>query len=55
MDEIAQRMAQMRWTWADKDPEALAILEGRIAATGRHQTLIPYSDLVAGSRFTSPI
>lgn len=54
MDEIARRMAAITWTYGDKDPQALAVLEGRIAETGRNLGLITYSDLVKGVTFHLP-
>lgn len=54
MDEIAREMAQIRWTWADKDRDALAELERRISATGRRRTLISYSELATGVLFRLP-
>jgi hypothetical protein len=54
MDEIAQRMAEIQWVYADKDPNALAILEERIADTGRKLGLITYSELVKGVDFHLP-
>jgi hypothetical protein len=43
-----------KWAWADKDPNALAALEQRIAETGRNLELITYSDLVKGLDFHLP-
>jgi hypothetical protein len=54
MDEIAQKMAEIEWIYADKDPNALAILEERIADTGQKLGLITYSDLVKGVDFHLP-
>src|SRR3954465_5417895 len=54
MDEIAQKMAEIGWIYADKDPNALAILEERIADTGRKLGLITYSELVKGVDFRLP-
>jgi hypothetical protein len=47
-------MAEIEWIYADKDPNALAILEERIADTGRKGILITYSDLVKGVDFHLP-
>jgi len=47
-------MAAIRWNYPDKDPHALAILEERIAETGRNLGLITYSDLVKGVTFHLP-
>lgn len=54
MKEIAREMAQIRWTWADKDREALRELERRIARAGRRRTLISYSELATGVEFRLP-
>lgn len=54
MDEFAQEMTALNWRYGDKDPEALAILEGRIAEAGRKLSLITYSDLVKGVEFHLP-
>jgi hypothetical protein len=54
MDEIARRMAEVEFSFAGKDPEALAVLEERIAETGRRLGLITYSDLVKGVVFHLP-
>ena len=47
-------MRDVHWAWADKDPNALAILEERIAETGRNLGMITYSDLVKGVDFHLP-
>lgn len=54
MDEICRRMQQVDWIWADKDPDALAVLEERIAEAGRNLSMITYSDLVKGVDFHLP-
>jgi hypothetical protein len=54
MDEICERMQQVDWVWADKDPDALATLEERIAEAGRNLSMITYSDLVKGVDFHLP-
>ena len=54
MDEVARKMAERTWSYADKDPAALTILEERIAAAGRELRLITYSDLVNGVTFHLP-
>lgn len=54
MDEIVQKMAEIEWIYADKDPNALAVLEERIADTGRKLSLITYSELVKGVDFHLP-
>lgn len=54
MDEILQRMHAVKWKWATNDPNALAILEQRIAETGKKLQLITYSDLVKDVVFHLP-
>ncbi|OLE54155.1 MAG: hypothetical protein AUG51_10010 [Acidobacteria bacterium 13_1_20CM_3_53_8] len=54
MDEIAKKMAEIEWIYADKDPQALSILEEKIAGTGRKLGLITYSKLVEGVDFHLP-
>jgi hypothetical protein len=39
-------MATIEWSFGDKDPKALSILEQRIAETGRELGLLTYSELV---------
>ena len=51
MDAIARKMAAIKWHYPDRDPDALAILEERIAEAGRNLSLITYSDLVKGVVF----
>ncbi len=34
-DEVARKMAAIEWSFGEKDPEALSILEQRIAETGQ--------------------
>src|SRR4051812_44570479 len=53
-DELCQKMRDVNWLWGDKDPKALAILEERIAETGRKLSMITYSDLVKGVEFHLP-
>ena len=54
MDKILQRMHAVQWKWATNDSNALAILEQRIAETGKKLQLITYSDLVSGVIFHLP-
>jgi hypothetical protein len=54
MDAIAQKMAEVNFVYADKDPDAVAILEHRIAEAGKRLQLITYSDLVKGVDFHLP-
>src|SRR3712207_6115114 len=54
IDQIARRMAEQEWTNDDIGPAALAILEGRVAETGRHLALLTSSDLVKGVPFHLP-
>ena len=54
MDEISRQMAQVKWTWANKDPIALLELEARIAKVGRNRGVITYSDLARDVEFRLP-
>jgi len=47
----ADRFADYKWVYADKDPDALSQLTERIAQAGRQGRLITYSDLVRGVKF----
>ena len=53
-DGILRRLEQLAWTYPLEDPQALAILEERIAETGRNLGLITYSELVEGVVFRLP-
>jgi len=53
-DELCKKMRAENWKWADKDPNALAVLEGKIAEVGRNLGMITYSDLVKGVDFHLP-
>jgi hypothetical protein len=54
MDDFANKMATVSWSFGDKDSNALAILEKRIADTGRDLKLVTYTDLVKGVDFRLP-
>ena len=54
VDQIADAFEGIRWTFADKDPEAVSELEKRIAHAGRQRQLATYSDLVRGVAFDLP-
>ncbi len=54
MDEILRKMRAVNWIYADKDPNALSLLEQRIADTGQRLGLITYSKLVSGITFHLP-
>jgi hypothetical protein len=54
MDPIDKKLQEIKWQWADKDLEALAMLEARIARTGHDLGLITYSALVDGVKFQVP-
>ena len=54
MDQIANKMSSLEWTYGDKDPEALSLLEESIAESGRKLGLITYSELVRGLDFHLP-
>ena len=51
MDPITERFKDITWRYAPQDAPALAELENRVAAVGRRQSLITYSDLVRGVEF----
>lgn len=51
---IAARFAEIRWSYADRDPQALDEFRRRLAATGRRESLIDYSALVRGVAFHIP-
>lgn len=51
MDELAQKLAAVEWTYADGDPDTKVELAERIAAAGHELGLITYSDLVEGITF----
>jgi hypothetical protein len=53
-DDTCHKMRAINWKWADKDPQALAALEEKIAAAGRNLQMITYSDLVKGVEFHLP-
>ena len=54
MDEIGRQLSEIEWEYADKDPEALAVLTKRIEEKGRNLGLITYSELVTGMVFHFP-
>jgi hypothetical protein len=54
MDEIVRKMSEIKWSYAESDPEALAELIKRIEDKGRREDLINYSDLVRGITFHIP-
>jgi hypothetical protein len=53
-DELCAKMKAIDWIWADKDPNALEILESRIEEKGQNLQTITYSDLVKGVDFHLP-
>lgn len=53
-DELCKKMKAVDLIWADKDLNALEILEARIAEVGRNLQMITYSDLVKGVDFHLP-
>lgn len=48
MDQLAERLSQCSWPYADQDPDALAAIAKRVADAGRQEKLIIYTDLVKG-------
>ncbi len=53
-DQTLEAFRAMKWHYGDKDPAALALLEDRIATSGRKRGLLTYSDLVRGVEFALP-
>src|SRR5688500_2155676 len=51
MDELATKMLSIKWSFGDKDEEALKEMERRIAEAGKGLRLITYSNLVSGVVF----
>ncbi len=54
MDGIEERLQRIPWRYATQDASARSELASRIAAAGRRQALITYSDLVRGVVFQLP-
>jgi hypothetical protein len=54
MDPIESKMSKIKWSYAESDPDALAVLIARVEDAGRREDLINYSDLVRGVRFQLP-
>ena len=48
MDQVAARLLQCTWPYADEDPVAFAEMANRVADTGRRATLITYTELAKG-------
>lgn len=42
-DELCKKMKAVDFVWADKDPNALSILESRIAAAGQNLQMIHFN------------
>jgi hypothetical protein len=53
-DQLAKKLSDREWVYADADPSAKAELQRRIEAAGRKLKLITYSDLVRGVTFCLP-
>jgi len=53
-DKILENFAKIPWHYGNKDPNALAELERRVADAGRRRALLTYSDLVRGVEFNLP-
>jgi hypothetical protein len=51
---VEEKLKEVRWEYADKDPNAVGILTKRIEEIGRKFGLISYSDLVKGVTFSFP-
>jgi hypothetical protein len=54
MDPILAQMQAVNWTYADKDPAALAELRKRLEDAGRRTKLLRYSELAQGVVFHLP-
>lgn len=54
MDNIAKKMMEIEWYFADKDLEALTKLEDSIRRRAEKSQLITYSELVEGVIFKIP-
>jgi hypothetical protein len=54
VDNVLIQMKTVQWMYADKDLNTVAILEQRIAETGRKLGLITYSQLAHGVAFHLP-
>lgn len=51
MDRVAARLARYSWPYAEQDPHALTEIARRVAAVGRQESLITYTDIVSGIDF----
>lgn len=54
MDPILTQMEAVNWTYADKDPAALAELRKRLQAAARKTKMLRYSELADGVEFRLP-
>jgi hypothetical protein len=50
-DPVVEKLAAIRWKWAEQDRGALEEMRRRIVERARAQDLITYSDLVRGITF----
>lgn len=53
-DQLAKKLRDREWSYANANPDAKAELMRRIEAAGRKRQLITYSDLVRGVTFCLP-
>lgn len=55
MDPVLEKLSQLRWAYADGDPNAYAEIGRRIAKAGREENgVLTYSQLVEGITFRLP-
>jgi hypothetical protein len=54
MDLLGEKLRSIQWTYADKDPQALAELKDRIVAAAKKTKMLKYSELVSGVAFRLP-
>ena len=53
-DAVLMQMEAVNWTYADKDPAALAEFRKRLEAAGRRTKLLRYSEIAQGVVFHLP-
>lgn len=53
-DPVLMQMEAVQWTYADRDPVALAELRRRLEAAGRRTKLLRYSEIAQGVVFHLP-
>jgi hypothetical protein len=50
-DPLTKRLHEMLWPYASQDPAALIEIAARVAAVGRAENLLTYTELVSGIDF----